>query len=181
MQDELYIRVKQALTWLKRNKGILQKDIADSMGMAEASFTRGLARIKEKRDEDFVIKFHSAVSEYISLDYLLNGIGDLVVGNGISSNHTPAEPTARIPDMSSVFNSALAKADETIESLKRELGTKDELIQSLRDQLASKDQIIAEQKARLIDYRHIIDSRDGIEKYPFPIGAAEPNQQSKRK
>ena len=79
MQDELYVRVKQALTWLKRNKGILQKDIADSMGMAEASFTRGLARIKEKRDEDFVIKFHSAVSEHISLDYLLNGIGDLVV------------------------------------------------------------------------------------------------------
>ena len=43
MQDELYIRVRQALTWLKRNKGVLQKDVADKMGMAEASFTRGLA------------------------------------------------------------------------------------------------------------------------------------------
>ena len=62
--DELYIRVKQALTWLKR-KAILQKDIAKKMGMAEASFTRALARIKEKNDEDFVIAFHSAVKDFI--------------------------------------------------------------------------------------------------------------------
>ena len=81
MQDELYIRVKQALTWLKRNKGILQKDIADKMGMAETSFTRALARIKEKNNEDFVIAFHSAVKDYISLDYLLYGTGDLLATN----------------------------------------------------------------------------------------------------
>ena len=48
MKDGLYIRVKQALTWLKRNQGILQKDIADKMGMAEASFTRALARVKKR-------------------------------------------------------------------------------------------------------------------------------------
>ena len=88
MQDELYIRVKQALTWLKRNKGILQKDIADKMGIAEASFTRALARIKEKQDEDFVISFHSAVSNYISLDYLLHGEGTLT---GESTRHAPSE------------------------------------------------------------------------------------------
>ena len=35
MQDELYIRVKQALTWLKRNKGILQKDIAKHLNNKE--------------------------------------------------------------------------------------------------------------------------------------------------
>ena len=172
MQDELYIRVKQALTWLKRNKGILQKDIADKMGIAEASFTRALARIKEKQDEDFVISFHSAVSNYISLEYLLHGEGTLT---GESTRHAPIEPA--VPDMSSVFNSALAKADETIESLKRELRTKDELIQSLRDQLA-KDQLIAEQKARLIDYRRIIDSQNGIN-YQFPIGSAEGKSKNK--
>ena len=78
MKDGLYIRVKQALTWLKRNHGILQKDIANKMGMAEASFTRALARVKEKNDEDFIISFHSAVGEYISLEYLLDGKGELV-------------------------------------------------------------------------------------------------------
>ena len=168
----LYIRVKQALNWLKRNKGILQKDIADKMGMAEASFTRALARIKEKNDEDFVIAFHSVVCEYISLDYLLTGEGDIVAG----SEEAPAEPVVNIPDMSSVFNSALAKADEAIEQLKLRVKEKDELIQSLRDQLAGKDQIIAEQKARLIDYRRALDEKNGISTYPFPIGTAEGGQ-----
>ena len=82
------------------------------------------------------------------------------------------ELTANIPDMSSVFNSAIAAKDDAIESLKRELQTKDELIQSLRDQLSTKDQLIAEQKARLIDYRRIIDSQS-IDNYPFPVGAAD--------
>ena len=168
----LYIRVKQALNWLKRNKGILQKDIADKMGMAEASFTRALARIKEKNDEDFVIAFHSVISDYISLNYLLTGEGDIVAG----AEESPTEPVVNIPDMSSVFNSALAAKDVAIESLKRELNTKDELIHSLRDQLAGKDQIIAEQKARLIDYRRALDEKNGISTYPFPIGTAEGGQ-----
>lgn len=74
-ETTLYVRVKQALTWLKRDKGILQKDVADKMGMAEASFTRALMRIKEKNDESFVIAFHSATNNRFSLDYLLNGQG----------------------------------------------------------------------------------------------------------
>jgi hypothetical protein len=85
-----------------------------------------------------------------------------------------------IPDMSSVFNSALAAKDETIESLKRELRTKNDIVQSLRDQLAAKDQLIAEQKARLIDYRRLIDSRDLEKNYPFPVGVADEKHAKKR-
>ena len=179
MQEELYIRVKQALAWLKRNQGIKQKDIADKMGMAEASFTRALARIKDKNDENFVISFHSAVSDYISLDYLLYGVGEMVVDKTKTTiaNEAPSEQPANIPDMSSVFNAALAAKDDAIESLKRELHTKDDLIQSLRDQLATKDQLISEQKARLIDYRRIIDAQaNSLTGYHYPIGAADENK-----
>ena len=91
---------------------------------------------------------------------------------------TPVAPVANIPDMSSVFNSALAAKDDAIASLKRELHTKDDLIQSLRDQLTAKEQLIAEQKARLIDYRRIIDSKNTIADYPFPLGAAEKSKQN---
>lgn len=95
--------------------------------------------------------------------------------------HDNSYPTA---DSSSIMNAALAAQMQTIESLKsekatllevhaRELKAKDDLIQSLRDQLAVKDQLIAEQKTRLIDYRRIIDSRNGLPNYSFPIGAAE--------
>lgn len=98
-----------------------------------------------------------------------------------AASATPVAPAANIPDMSSVFNSALAAKDDAIASLKRELATKDDLIQSLRDQLTNKDALIDEQKARLIEYRHIIDTNGLLDKaYPFPIGVAD-NQDNNRK
>ena len=169
MKDGLYIRVKQALTWLKRNQGILQKDIADKMGMAEASFTRALARVKEKNDEDFVISFHSAVSEYISLEYLLEGEGELVCDNTKdAATNSFTEPTPRIPDMSSVFNSALAKADETIETLKT-------LNAALQRTVADKEEIIKARDAEIINLkRQLAAATTGdLSRYPFTIGAAE--------
>lgn len=126
-----------------------------------------------------------------NLDYLLTGKGDLLtVEEDVKSTELNASrqmstqsPVAEI-DTSSAINAALAAQMQTIESLKsekttllevhaRELKAKDDLIQSLRDQLSDKDQIIAEQKARLIDYRRIIDSHDSLPDYPFPIGTAE--------
>jgi DNA-binding MarR family transcriptional regulator len=173
MKDGLYIRVKQALTWLKRNHGILQKDIADKMGMAEASFTRALARVKEKNDEDFVISFHSAVSEYISLEYLLEGEGELVCDNTKdAATNSFTEPTPRIPDMSSVFNSALAKADETIETLKT-------LNAALQRTVADKEEIIKARDAEIINLkRQLAAATTGdLSRYPFTMGVAEDNKQ----
>ena len=69
----VYIRMKQAVTWLKQNKNLLQKDIADKMGMSEVAFSNGMKRIQQKFDEDFIIKFHQATEEIFSLDWLLNG------------------------------------------------------------------------------------------------------------
>ena len=178
MQDELYIRVKQALTWLKRNKGILQKDIADKMGMAEASFTRALARIKEKNDEDFVIAFHSVVSEYISLDYLLYGNGSLEYQKVIKS-----EASTHI-DPSSQINATISAYIEAVDSLKRELHTKDDLLSEKDTRIAEKDEIIATLKDRLADLERTIASHNmnDLDKYPYAVGVAEDNKrQSKRR
>ena len=194
MQDELYIRVKQALTWLKRNKGILQKDIADKMGMAESSFTRALARCKEKNDEDFIISFHSAVKNYISIDFLLHGEGKMLTVDGMSvemekelkdtqsfidSFDTSNKHINKELDQSSLVNAAIAAKDDAIESLKRELLTTDELIQSLRAQIAEKNARIAELKDRLVEYRKIIDAKNGLADYPFHIGTAEADRKQK--
>ncbi len=179
--DELYIRVKQALAWLKR-KGILQKDIAKKMGMAEASFTRALARIKEKNDEDFVIAFHSVVKNFISLNYLLHGTGDLIIENK-STFHAKTASTSNI-DPSSQFNATISAYIEAIESLKRELRTKDELLAEKDSRLAEKDERIAELKSHNIDLRRQLDHYQNadVDRYPFPIGAADGNKrQSKRK
>ena len=172
MKDELYVRVKQALTWLKRNQGILQKDIADRMGMAEASFTRALARIKEKNDEDFVISFHSAVSDFISLDYLLHGVGSLVTEDEKASSRSMTVTNQQMPDMSSVFNSALAAKDEAIAALKSR-------ISDLERTIADKEEIIKAREARIVALERQLASASmsDIERYPFTIGAAEDNKQ----
>lgn len=179
----------EAFKWLKKNwDGIkYQKDVAARVGVSEDTITR-IMRDQTEVTDDFLCKFNEAFDNVFNYQWLRGEdpfhmlTADLINSQKEKAvSPAPAEPTANIPDMSSVFNSALAKADETIASLKRELQTKDDLIHLLRDQLTTKDQLIAEQKARLIEYRHIIDSRDGIGSYPFPIGAAENGKQAKRK
>ena len=187
--NPIYLRLKQAIDWLKFNRHMMKQDIAAKMGMTGVSFSRGLARCKEKNDEDFVIRFHRSTGEVFSLDWLLHGTGEKFTADINKSASHPDTPASSPIDPSSILNAALAAQMQTIESLKsekatllevhaRELKAKDDLIQSLRDQLAAKDQLIAEQKARLIDYRRIIDSHNGISDYPFPIGAAEPEKRT---
>ena len=112
-----------------------------------------------------------------NLNYLLTGEGSLLtIEEEVHNEEYEKLYNPQPIDQSSLINATIAAKDEAIASLKRELQTKNDLIQSLRDQLAAKDQLIAEQKARLIDYRRIIDSHNGISDYPFPIGAAENNR-----
>jgi hypothetical protein len=166
MQGELYIRVKQALTWLKRNKSLLQKDIADKMGMAEASFTRALARVKEKDDRDFVISFHSAVSEYISLDYLLTGEGQLLATqNEDASDHLPQPTLPPSYDLSFMIEKAVDKAtayaDQTINELRTRIAEKDEYIQTLKARIRDLESQLAPTKL------------PELNDYHFTMGAAE--------
>lgn len=93
-----------------------------------------------------------------------------------------AEPAANIPDMSSVFNAALAAKDETIVSLKRELSTKEDLIADLRARIKEKDDYIALLKARAEELQHhlsLISQRTDLEDYPFPVGVADKLQKRK--
>lgn len=190
-KEGLHQRLKQAIVWLKQNKNMLQLDIAEKMSMTSVGLSRGLARCKEKNDEDFVIKFHQATDEIFSLDWLLYGTGEKFTADIKKAETATAVPASTPVDTSSAINAALAAQMESIELLKsekttlleahaRELKVKNDLIQSLRDRLADKDRIIAEQKARLIDYRRIIDSRDDMTNYPFPIGTAEGNHREQK-
>lgn len=156
-------------------------EFADAIGYARAYISSALNGNEKNLTDKLFTTICDVYKGVFNLDYLLTGEGNLltieeyVISERIEKTGSTAipAPPVNIPDMSSVFNSALAAKDETIVSLKRELSTKDDLIQSLRDQLAAKDQLIAEQKARLIDYRRIIDSNNGLQNWPFPIGAAE--------
>ena len=175
-----------AFDYLKRNTDIkTQKELARRMGVTENTITRILKGYTDVT-EDIITKLQTASGCIFNLQWLRGEdpihmlAVDLANAQKNAASSISIEPAAQIPDMSSVFNSALAAKDDAIESLKRELRTKDELVQSLRDQLAAKDQLIAEQKARLIEYRRIIDSREFEKNYPFPVGVADGSTSKKR-
>jgi len=177
----------EAFKWLKKNvDGIrYQKDLAAKIGVSEDTITR-IMRDQTEVTDDFLCKFNDAFDNVFNYQWLRGEdsvhmlAADLANAQKNAERSISIEPAAQIPDMSSVFNSALAAKDDAIESLKRELRTKDELIQSLHEQLATKDQLIAEQKARLVDYRRLIDSHEIENSYPFPVGVADGSTSQKR-
>lgn len=167
----LYLRLKQAIEWLKANAQMKQMDIAQRMGMAEASFSRGLKRCSERVDDSFVIKFHQATDEVFSLDWLLNGTGDKFADK---SKTQESQPVTTNVDFASYINALLAKSDETIASLKRELAAKDEVIEEKDARIATLEKLAEERLHRIAELRRVIDAHNiNMTDYPFPIGAAD--------
>ena len=179
-------RFKKALDWLY-SEGLIadQQELSSKTGINEATISRILNNKVRQPSPETIRKL---VSTFRDIDpAYLRGESESVTVQQSQTYIEPDTPASSPIDPSSILNAALAAQMQTIESLKsekatllevhaRELKAKDDLIQSLRDQLAAKDQLIAEQKARLIDYRRIIDSHNGLPDYPFPIGAAENNR-----
>ncbi|MEE1289386.1 MAG: helix-turn-helix domain-containing protein, partial [Bacteroidaceae bacterium] len=100
---QIHLRMKQAIEWLKSNKGLKQQDLAKMMGMAESSFSRALRRCEERTDRDFVIKFHQATGEIFSLEWLLDGTGPKSTEQVEQKTREPA-----IIDSSSALNAAIS-------------------------------------------------------------------------
>ena len=73
------LRMKQALEWLKRNKGMIQKTIAEMMGISEVTFSRSLSKLAEKFDADFIISFNQSTGNHFNLDWLLYGEGEMII------------------------------------------------------------------------------------------------------
>ena len=187
-KEGLHQRLKQAIVWLKQNKNILQLDIAEKMGMTTVGLSRGLARCKEKNDEDFVIKFHQATDEVFSLDWLLHGTGEKFTADINKSASQPAVPDSSPIDPSSIMNAALAAQmqtietqKQTIESLKRETASKEDLIADLRARIIEKDDHIATLKARIAELQQLlaIQKNTDLGTYPFPVGVADDKKQRK--
>ena len=78
------------------------------------------------------------------------------------------------PDFSSYINALLAKSDETIASLKRELAAKDDIIQAKDDRIADLTKLAEERMHRIAELRRVIDAHNiNMTDYPFQVGVAE--------
>ena len=166
----VYMRMKQAVTWLKQNKNLLQKDIAEKMGMTDVAFSNGMKRLQQKFDEEFIIKFQQATDEVFSLEWLMDGTGDKFASKTIPQQQQPAPMNV---DLSSYINALIAKSDETIASLKRELATKDEIIETKNQRINDLEKLAEERLHRIAELRRVIDANSMMD-YPFPVGTADP-------
>lgn len=171
----------EAFKWLKAHrdnegKGIrYQKDLAAIIGVSEDTITR-IMRDQTEVTDDFLCKFNEAFDNIFNYQWLRGEEGELMLA--ASKKEMPSESNI---DFSSVMNALLAKSDETIASLKRELDAKDEIIQSKDDRIADLTKLAEERLARIAELRRIIETNNiNISAYPFPIGAAEGNK-NKRK
>lgn len=194
----MYLRLKQAVDWLKFNRHMMKQDIAAKMKMTGVSFSRGLARCKERNDEDFVIRFHQATDEVFSLEWLLHGTGEKFTADSKKAEPIPTAPIYAI-DPASEHNATISAYVQLANRLTDDLKSKE---QEMSDRLADKDTIIAEKQSRIADLEQTIADKDAIirardarilelerriaqsnaddlSRYHFPIGAAEDKIQPK--
>lgn len=125
-KSPLYMRMKQAVQWLKQNRQMFQKDIAAKMGITEVAFTNGLKRIQIKFDENFIISFHQATDGVFSLDWLMEGTGNMFE-NKKTTSPSIDEPTANIIEL---YASLIKEIEQTRQELKQELSE----LQSLKQE-----------------------------------------------
>ena len=173
--DKTKERFREMLNDIFERDGIKTfKQLAEMSGISQNTFTRIKRNEVKEVDIETFRKLNAAFDDRYNPQWFQGDSPYMLIKD---YQNAQMERQTTIPEYSSLLNAALAAKDDAIESLKRELLTKDELIQSLRDQIAVKDQLIAEQKVRLIDYRRIIDSKESLSNYQFPIGAADYSKQ----
>ena len=173
--NERQKRLIEVYEHLRKYYGIHTKTgFAEALHYGRTSMSAAMNGDEKYLTDSLFKNICEAYKGVFDLNYLLTGEGDLLTLEEEVHNEEYEKLYNPQPiDQSSLINATIAAKDEAIASLKRELQTKNDIIQALREQISTKDQLIAEQKARLIDYRRIIDSHNGLPNYLFPIGAAE--------
>lgn len=185
----------RAFNYLAGEKIMNQKQFAKVID-AESAYISALKAGTKRVGADYMARLAAAFMEHfkdgqhLNMDFLLGkseymimeNVPDKEVLENISRGANPdydvmqkakaaspasAEPAANIPDMSSVFNAALAAKDETIASLKRELDAKNETITLQRSRIAELERQLA------------AATTSDISRYPFTVGASEYQGKSK--
>lgn len=78
------------------------------------------------------------------------------------------------PTPSSVFNASLAQQAESVKAFRIAIASKDEIIKEKDERIHELKELVAQLRADLNEAKAIIaTSEASLEKYPFPIGAAE--------
>lgn len=157
------------------------KQLSEMSGISQNTFTRIKRNEVKEVDIETFRKLNAAFDDRYNPQWFQGDSPYMLIKD--YQNAQKDRQTA-VPEYASLLNAALASKDEAIEAYQKRLEDKDVIIESLRAQLAEKDERIAELKAHNVDLRRQLDQYQNadIDRYPFPIGAADGNKrQSKRK
>lgn len=195
LKNQLFIRAVDYL--IDEGKVESQKELAQVTGITEATFSN-IRNDRKVVSDKTIRKLLEAFPGLFNTDYFRGKNIYMLLSDYLEAKIEAEEKekaarallpahAAGIPDMSSVLNSALAKADESISSLKIALAAKEQLIaekqsriESLERTIADKDAIIRARDARILDLERRIAqaNADDLSRYPFTFGAAEENIRS---
>ena len=190
LKNQLFIRAVDYL--IDEGKVASQKELAQVTGITEATLSN-IRNDKKIVSDKTIRKLLEAFPGLFNADYFRGKSIYMIMSDYLEDKIEAEEkekevsaslstPVTGIPDMSSVLNSALAKADESIASLKIALATKEQLIAekqarivALEQTVADKDAIIRARDARILELERRIANINAsdLSHYPFTIGAAE--------
>ena len=154
-----------AFDYLKREKGIkTQKQLAKLMDVSEDTITR-ILKDRTEVTEDIITKLQTASGCIFNLQWLRGEDAFNMLAIDAAEAKKEKEPAVQIPDMSSVFNAALAAKDETITTLKGRVA-------DLQNTIADKDEIIFQLRKEISELYRKLNAGVGLN-YTFPIGVAE--------
>jgi plasmid maintenance system antidote protein VapI len=170
-----------ALDYLKREKGIkTQKRLAELMGVSEDTITRIL---KDRTDvtEDIITKLQTASGCIFNLQWLRGEDANNMLASDLADDLYRQKNESRPEiDFSSYINALLAKSDETIAALKRELAAKDEIIAAKDERIADLTKLAEERLHRIAELRRVIDYAN-MPEFPFTLGSAEDSKSERKR
>jgi transcriptional regulator with XRE-family HTH domain len=170
LKNEIFAFV---LDWLVKNKGVDgQKGLSQITGISQNTVSRIMTGKVEPSD-DTLRKLNDAFGGIFNMNYLRGISTVMFIEDQMYYAQHPdehplykkKEPSAQIPDMSSVFNAALAAKDETITTLK-------ERISDLQHTISDKDEIIFQLREEISELHKKLDTGVNMN-YHFPIGVAD--------
>lgn len=170
LKNEIFAFV---LDWLVKNKGVDgQKGLSQITGISQNTVSRIMTGKVEPSD-DTLRKLNDAFGGIFNMNYLRGISTVMFIEDEMYYVQHPdehplyekKEPAAQIPDMSSVFNAALAAKDETITTLK-------ERISDLQHTISDKDEIISQLRKEISELYKKLDTGVNMN-YHFPIGVAD--------
>ena len=178
--DKTKERFREMLNDIFERDGIKTfKQLAEMSGISQNTFTRIKRNEVKEVDIETFRKLNAAFNDRYNSQWFQGDSPYMLIKN---YQNAQKERQTTMPDYTSLLNAALAAKDETIEAYQKRLEDKDTIIESLRAQIAEKDERIAELKAHNIDLRRQLDQYQNadIDRYPFPVGAADGDKKRKR-